>query len=210
LKINNWPEAAVLTLHPSDFPWTKFPWQEAITHFTRLLGAAHIGNFAAAQTELAKLNVLKDTLQKQKDLYKSNQVAIQLKTGEAWISWMKKNNREALALMKTAADMEDSTSKHPVTLGEVLPARELYADMLLQLKQNEMALRTYETVLKKSPNRFNSLYGAGLAAERSGKTEEAVIYYKLLSEIADPNSSRPELVLANAFLRKHASQRKET
>ena len=64
--------------------------------------------------------------------------------------------------MRLAADMEDSTEKHPVTPGEVLPARELLGDMLIESQQNEKALQAYEEVLKKSPNRFNSLYGAGL------------------------------------------------
>ena len=157
-----------MQLHPANFPWNKFPWQEGIIHFARLLGAVHIGNIGAAQSELTKLNQLHDTLQKQKELYKVNQVAIQIKAGEAWIKFATGKKAEALSLMKTAADMEDSTSKHPVTPGEVLPERELYADMLLQMKQNEDALQVYEAVLQKSPNRFNSLYGAGDAAERSG------------------------------------------
>jgi tetratricopeptide (TPR) repeat protein len=203
LEIKNWEEAAGLRLHPADFPWIQFPWQEAIIHFARLLGAAHTGDLSGAQSELVKLNKLYDTLQQQKDLYKSKQVAIQIKTGEAWITCMKNKNTDALNLMKTAADMEDSTSKHPVTPGEVLPARELYADMLLHMKQNETALQTYEAVLKKSPNRFNSVYGAGLAAERAGKIEKAVFYYRELAAIADPHSDRPELFAARSFLKKH-------
>jgi tetratricopeptide (TPR) repeat protein len=142
-------------------------------------------------------------LQKQKELYRANQVAIQIKTGEAWIKFATGKKTEALSLMKTAADMEDSTSKHPVTPGEVLPARELYADMFLQMKQNDKALQTYEAVLQKSPNRFNSLYGAGDAAERSGNIEKAVFYYKQLFAIADSNSNRPELSAARSFLNKH-------
>src|SRR4030095_11537090 len=105
--------------------------------------------------------------------------------------------------MKTAADLEDSTSKHPVTPGEVLPARELYADMLLQAKQNDKALQTYEEVLQKSQNRFNSLYGAGIAAERSRNMEKAAFYYKQLLAMAISNSNRPELSAAGSFLKKH-------
>src|SRR4030095_10008693 len=101
----------------------KFPWQEAIIHFARLLGSVHTGNIGTAQSELAKLNKLHDTLLKQKELYKANQVAIQIKAGEAWIKFATGKKTEALNLMKTATDMEDSTSKHPVTPGEVLPAR---------------------------------------------------------------------------------------
>jgi tetratricopeptide (TPR) repeat protein len=203
LENKNWQQAASLQLHPANFPWNKFPWQEAIIHFARLLGAAHLGDRSSAQSELAKLNMLYDTLQKQKDLYKSKQVGTQIKIGEAWVAFMNDKRAESLNRMSNAADREDSTSKHPVTPGEVLPARELYADMLLQTKQNETALQTYESVLQKSPNRFNSLYGAGVAAERSGNAEKAVFYYKRLVSIADPNSNRPELLAARSFLKEH-------
>ena len=153
---------------------------------------------------MTRLNQLHDTLEKQKDLYKSKEVEIQIKTGEAWIQFASGNQIVALNTMKLAADMEDSTEKHPVTPGEVLPARELLGDMLLQLKQNENALQAYEAVLKKSPNRFNSLYGAGKAAEKSGDYQKAIFYYKQLSTIADSaNSNRPELSEARSFLKMH-------
>jgi tetratricopeptide (TPR) repeat protein len=204
LENKNWQQAAGLSLHPANFPWQKFPWQESIVHFARLLGAAYTDDASAAQSELVKLHALYDTLQKQKDLYKSKQVAIQIKAGEAWILFMKDKKGDALNFMKTAADMEDSTSKHPVTPGEVLPARELYADMLLQMQQNENALLAYEEVLQKSPNRFNSLYGAGVAAEKSGKIKKATFYYQQLSLIAHPNSNRPEISVARTFLGRHS------
>jgi len=203
LENKNWNEAATLQLHPANFPWNKFPWQEAIIHFARLLGNVHTKNIEAAQSELTKLNQLHDTLEKQKESYNANQVAIQIKASEAWIKFAGGETTEALNLMKLAANMEDSTSKHPVTPGEVLPARELYADMLLETKQNENALQEYEAVLQKSPNRFNSLYGAGVAAERLNNTEKAVLYYKQLLAIADSNSDRPELVAAKKSLKNH-------
>ena len=62
--------------------------------------------------------------------------------------------------MNLSADMEDKTEKHPVTPGEVLPARELLADMLMQMNDPGKALEMYEASLKKRPNRRNSLYGA--------------------------------------------------
>jgi tetratricopeptide (TPR) repeat protein len=117
---------------------------------------------------------------------------------------MKGRKTDALNLMSVAADMEDSTSKHPVTPGEVLPARELYADMLLQMQQNENALQAYEKVLQKSPNRFNSLYGAAVVAEKMGFTDKALFYYKQLVTMVNPNSNRPELSVAKAFLIKHS------
>jgi hypothetical protein len=43
LENKNWEEAAALQLHPN-FAWNKFPWQESIVHFTRVLGLVHTGN----------------------------------------------------------------------------------------------------------------------------------------------------------------------
>ena len=42
---------------------------------------------------------------------------------------------ESLQTMKEAAGMEDKTDKHGVTPGEVLPARELYGDMLFVMNR---------------------------------------------------------------------------
>ena len=98
--------------------------------------------------------------------------------------------------------MEDSTEKHPVTPGEVLPARELLADMLYLLQQYDDALRAYEAVLYKSPNRFNSLYGAGTAAQKSGQQQKADFYFNQLLKITGSSSDRPELANARSFLNK--------
>jgi len=203
LENKNWNEAATVQLHPG-FSWAKFPWQEGIIHFTRLLGAANLKNINAANTELTKLKQLHDTLQQQKDIYKTKQLEIQIKAGEAWIQFAATKKSEALPLMKLAADMEDSTEKHPVTPGAVLPARELLGDMLLQLQQYKDALLAYEAVLKNSPNRFNSLYGAGMAAERSGNIQKAVSYYRQLSTVVGATvSDRPEFAAVQTFLGAH-------
>jgi hypothetical protein len=139
-------------------------------------------------------------LTQQNDTYKAKQVKIQITAGEAWIAYMKGADKDAIRLMKLAAGMEDSTSKHPVTPGEVLPARELYADLLFELHQNRAAFQEYEAVLKNCPNRFNSLFGAGRTSEILGDTSNAGLYYKQLLTIADSHSTRPELNTAKTFL----------
>jgi Tetratricopeptide repeat len=203
LENKMWKEAAGLQMHPADFPWQKFPWQKAITHFTRLLGAVHIGNIDSAKAELKKLNIIHDTLIAQKDLYKANQVQIQIKTSEAWIQFKEGKNNEALKLMQVAAGMEDNTEKSPVTPGEVIPAMEILGDMLLQMNKPDSALKTYEADLKKHPNRFNGLFGAGLAAEKCNNFEKANTYYRQLIDIANSkDSNRPELEIAALFLKK--------
>ena len=203
LENRKWKEAAALEKYPADLSWGSYPWQEAIVHFTRLLGAVHTGNTGEVKTELATLNQLRSVLEKQKDAYKSKEVEIEIKTGEAWIQLTSGNKNLAINTMKLAADMEDSIGKNPVTPGEVLPARELLGDMFLQLNQNADALQTYEAVLLKCPNRFNSLFGAGTAAERSGDKQKAVYYYIKLPGITDAaNTERRELVDARKYLAK--------
>jgi tetratricopeptide (TPR) repeat protein len=184
-----WKEAAGLECHKADFPWKDYPWQRSIIHFARLLGNVHTGHLDSARAELKQLNAMHDILAEQKDTYKANQVEIQLKSSEAWILFKEGKNEEALKLMQLAADLEDKTEKHPVTPGAVIPARELLGDMLLAMNKPDEALQAYEADLKKQPNRFNGLYGAGMAAERSGNAEKATQYYTLLTGIVGANGS---------------------
>ena len=87
----------------------------------------------------------------------------------AWISLAENKKENALQQMQQAADLEDKTEKSPVTPGEVLPARQLLADMLLELNKPADALIAYEADLKKHPNRYNSLSGASNCREKLKK-----------------------------------------
>ena len=199
LENRDWKSAAALQVHAPGIDWKAFPWPGAIIHFTRLMGLVHTGNLDMAQSELQALRSLREVLLQQKDAYKAEQVFIQIKTAEAWIALHSGQRAEALALMQSAADLEDKTGKHPVTPGEVLPARELLGDMYSELKQWDAALAAYEADLKDHPKRFNGLYGAALAAEESGRTQHAANYYRQMLAIAG-RSDRPELQKARRFL----------
>lgn len=203
LENRMWKEAANLTITPKNFPWQNFPWQEAIFHFARLMGAAHTGRFTVANEALQQLNRIRDTLTNRKDNYSANQVAIQIKTGEAWMQLAAGKHNDALTLMQLAADMEDKTGKHPVTPGEVLPARELLGDMLLQVNKPAEALQAYKLDLQTHPNRFNALYGAAIAAEKTGDAQTATLYFQQLTTvIGNAGSNRMEAKKANAALHK--------
>ena len=56
-----------------------------------------------------------------------------------------------LALAATAADTEAVTDKHPVTPAELLPARELQADMLLAAGRPAEARAAYRATLAREP-----------------------------------------------------------
>jgi tetratricopeptide (TPR) repeat protein len=167
LERKSWKEVSELQIHPVNFSWEKFPWQKAIFHFARSLGHVHLNNLIAAEKELDTLKMLYSSLNVQKNkASEAAQVAIQIKTSEAWIEFKKGNNGKALQLMKEAADAEDAMEKHPVTPGAVIPARELLGEMLLEMNQPALALQEFEADLKRNPNRRNGLIGRNIAGNK--------------------------------------------
>ena len=103
--------------------------------------------------------------------------------------------------MRSAADLEDSTEKHPVTPGPIVPVRELLGELLLDLQQPAQALVEFEAALRSSPNRFNSLYGVARSAELSGDRDKARGRYAQLVALCEKaDTERPELQRAKAFL----------
>lgn len=196
-----WSEAAKLELHPVDFPWKEFRYTEALIYFARALGSSRSGDPVAARRDVDKLSAIQKALVESKLEYWANQVEIQRRAAAAWLAHAEGNDTEALTLMRSAAELESSTEKHPVTPGPIVPARELLGDMLLELKQPEQALREFELSLSDSPNRFNGLYGAARAAELSGDKKKAEAYYaKMIPLTAHADSDRPELQKIREFV----------
>ena len=203
LERRQWSEAAKLKVHPISFPWYQFRYAEAITYFARAVGAARSGNPAAARKDVEKLASIQKSLAEANDMYWATQVEIERRSAAAWLAHAEKKNEEGLKLMISAADLEDSTEKHPVTPGPIIPARELLGDMLIELNQPEQALREFEASLRNSPNRFNGLFGAARAAELSGDRRKARTYYANIATLCEhADDIRPELRKVREFLAK--------
>ncbi len=201
LERRRWSEAARIELHPATFPWDRFPYAAALIYFARAVGAARSGNPESARKDVEKLSALQASLADTKDNYWANQVEIQRRAAAAWLAHAEGKNDEALTLMSSAASLEASSEKHPVTPGPIIPARELLGDMLLELKQPQQALREFETSLRDSPKRFNGLYGAARAAQLSGDLKKAGSYYrKIVMLTVHAEGVRPELREAKQFL----------
>ncbi len=205
LERRKWEKAARLEPRvPSNFPWDDFPQFEAIIHWARGLGAAKTGDLNAAREAVETLEALHQRTLEKDEEYWARLVDVQRKTVEAWILYADGEEDQALSRMEAAADQEDSVDKHPVTPSDVLPARELLGDMLVLLERPEDALDAYETALGISPNRLNSLYGAGRSAEKAGKADAARKYYAQLAALTEEgDSERPELIRAREFLAEH-------
>ena len=195
LERGAWEEAAKLQPQGTTYPFT-----EAITYFSRALGAARSGDLAAARKDAEQLEVFHKALLTAKNNYWATEVEIQRLGAAAWIAKGEGKSEEALKLMRAAADLEDRNEKHIVTPARVVPARELLGEMLLELKQPAAALAEFEASQRREPNRFRNYHGAARAAEMAGDRTKAAAYYQKLVVLAkDADTARPELVTAKKF-----------
>jgi tetratricopeptide (TPR) repeat protein len=198
LERRDWPAAAALSEPAIGFPLEHFPWAEAMIAYARALGDAQTGNIAGA--EISRLQSLEDKL-KGNDTYWANQVEIQRLAAAGILAHVKGDDNTAVALVRAAADLDATMDKHPATPSSVLPARELLADLLLELKQPAAALIEYQAVLSTDPNRFRSLLGEARAAKQTGDAVTAHdAYQKLVALSKRVGPARPELAEAQSYL----------
>ncbi len=193
LERKAWSEAAKLEAVSSPFPYT-----DSITYFARGLAAAHLKDRAAALSAIESLKRMREKLTTMKEDYWANQVDIQRQGVSSWLAFADGDSQRALSGMRAAAAQEDQTEKSVVTPGPLAPARELLAELLLELKRPKEALKEFEATLTKEPNRFRSLYGAAEAAKLAGDRHTAQTYFKKLLEVAarGDRPGRPELAEA--------------
>lgn len=181
---------------------TAFPHCEAITSFSRALGAARKGDVAAAEADAAKLEAQHKALLEAKNNYWASEVEVQRLAAAAWIAKAKGGNDDgALKLMRAAADMEDRNEKHIVTPGRVIPARELLGEMLMEMKQPAAALKEFEQSQVREPNRFRGYAGAAAAADAAGERDKARAQYAKLVELTrGADTPLPDVTRAKSWL----------
>jgi len=190
LERHAWTEAARLELRPASFPWPRFQSAEALVHFARAMGGARSGDLATARSALARLDAIRQRLVEAKDGYWADQVEIQRREAAGWIARAEGRDTQALDLLRAAAQLEDSTDKHPVTPGAVLPAREQLGVLLGELGRPAEALEAFEACLATAPGRLNSLRGAAQAAQETGDREKARDYLARIASLGDKSDGR--------------------
>jgi tetratricopeptide (TPR) repeat protein len=189
LEMHHWSEAASLTpvkgAHSGD---------DSITYWARAIGAARSGNVSQARADVDHIDAIYKTLLNQKKKNSAEAVDQDRKEAAAWLDHADGKNDEAIAALRAIAEKQESSGDES---DGGIPAREMLADLLLEMKRPEQALAEYKTGLKFFPNRFNSLYGAAQAAEMAGQASQATEYYALLVKTCEGSSSdRPELAKA--------------
>jgi tetratricopeptide (TPR) repeat protein len=178
LELHSWKEA--LALAPQGDAYDL-----QLIYALRAIAAARTGDRSAEEENYKSL---KKAL-KQKSGRDSHLEDYRRQEVEAWISFARGDPEKAVKRMRAAADKQEKEDSGDFTV----PAREMLADMLMELHQPAQALPEYESVLKVAPNRFNDLYGAASAAQMAGDSGKATSYYSKLRENCPPQADREEL-----------------
>lgn len=150
-------------------PASAAPQVTAIAVWARGMGLARSGRAAEAQTEIGKLGQIEGQLRAAGNDYWAIQAGIQKREVMAWSAQTENKPEEAEALMRAAANEEDSIEKLPVTPGPIVPAREQLGYLLLEQKNPGMALKEFQAALTNAPGRRGAVQGAARAAELSGQ-----------------------------------------
>jgi len=199
MELHRWKEAAALPI-----PAARKDWLDTV-YWARAVGAARSGDAAGAEADVKELMQLVADREKRarKEGYGvSNEKATDLREAEGWLAFAKGKPDEALQELRAAADHQDKNGGESVSV----PAREMLADMLLDLKRPADALAEYKTVLKNSPNRFNALFSAAQAAAsiNSPATDnERDAYYQHLLGNCGLGADRPEMKEVASFVAAH-------
>jgi tetratricopeptide (TPR) repeat protein len=195
LEMRHWTDAAALQ-PAANAP----PHLQMITYWARTIASAHMGDVEATRRNAQKFDDAEEATRKSKYAYVLDGPNASHGEVHAWLALAEKKNDEALRQMRQVADTQDKVGKAEVDI----PAREMLADMLLELNQPEQALAEYEKSMKIDPNRFNGLAGAARAAESAHQPVKANSYYAQLLKNCDDakHSDRPELGRARMVLAK--------
>src|SRR5580698_5978927 len=192
LEMHHWADAA--SLEPVPGAETG---DNSITYWARAIGAARTGNLADARKDVAEIEAIHSSLVKQKKPGFADAVEQDRQEAAAWVAYAEGDKDGATKALRAVAQREEAEGDEPLAI----PAREMLADMTLEMNHPEQALAEYEADLKFNPNRFNGLYGAARAAEMAGKSEKSNAYYARLVKVCDgSNSARPELSRAKSLL----------
>ncbi|HEX7900766.1 MAG TPA: hypothetical protein VF950_23610 [Planctomycetota bacterium] len=183
LERRKWAEAADLKIWHAEL-LRRFPFAESHIQFARAVGGARSGRPEVARQAVARMEQLKEGLKDPKFQWWVNQVEIQRLAASGWLARAEGKDADAESLLRSSADLEDQSGTHPVTPGQILPAREQLGDLLLELRRPADALAEYERSLKAFPRRLNSHLGAGRAAEQAGRGDVAKQHYAQAVEMA--------------------------
>jgi tetratricopeptide (TPR) repeat protein len=191
LETRDWKTAAELEPASSAPPETQTQ-----VYWARVIADGHLRRAERATLDLAAHDALVEEIKKGRHAYYADSTGARITREEmlAWTAFASGQSDAAISQMGAAADLQDQVGQ-----GEVdIPAREMLGDMLLELGRPGPALAEYERSLRLSPNRFNGLFNAGMAAEAAGDRARATGYYATLLRLTDDGAHTARAEIAHA------------
>jgi hypothetical protein len=186
LELHRWKEAAALAV-----PLERIDWQD-VAYWTRTIGAARNGDLGGARANARKL--FQSIEARNADQRKRGNTvpagnSVDHLEAEGWLAYVEGKQAEAVSVLQSAADREDSEHSDPFAM----PAREMLGDLLMELKRPSDALVEYQAVLKNYPNRFDALMGSAQAARSFGDRVKMAQYCAKILAISSSEADRPEM-----------------
>jgi tetratricopeptide (TPR) repeat protein len=201
LERRAWNEAlSLVPREPATLDWDRFAWPEAIIRFARGLGAARLGKVDEARAAVKRLEELEGATSKAGEVLFARSIQVLRLELSAWLAHTERQSASSVALMREAAELEQSTPKHAVTPAPTLPAHELLGDLFLEQTKPAEALAAYKRSIELYPRRFNGLLGAARAARALGDKKLARAYYQELLEVAEGGRRQPALKEARGYV----------
>lgn len=165
----------------------------AMRYWARAVGAAITGKLEQAESDLAALERVADSLVDNERIWGRNTARVFSLQAAATIAMAKGEQEKAMELMSAAVALEDQTDKSSISPGRVVPAHEQMGDLLYEFGRYEEALAEYQESMNHAAARLNNYLGASRAAEASGNTELAEKYRRDILEFAAAESDRIEI-----------------
>jgi hypothetical protein len=195
VEAGRWDDAAKIPLLVSsrDFVAVKLQWEAK--------AAAVRKDATTAKAAAAKLVSLSQ--EQGQHPFAKLIITLQAKEAEAFAAQAAGDADNAVMKLKEAVAIEDSIDDLSQPPYPVIPATELFGNLLLQLDRPAEAAPFFRKTLQRTPNRPKAVFGLARAAQTLGDNAAArERYQEFLGIWKDADSDRPEVAAAKKFLAK--------
>ncbi|QOC24109.1 hypothetical protein IC757_00230 [Wenzhouxiangella sp. AB-CW3] len=189
----DWEAAAAIEPRTPDYlPWDQFQWPEGLSWYARGLGAVHTDDLDSARRAEQRLAELAEAAEEAPDTRFAVYLEVDRRILAGFIAQSEGDSEKAVELMRSAAELESSVEKHPITPGALYPPNEALGDLLRKLDRPDEAMAAYRASDEIWPGRYNTLLGATHAARTAGDDEAAAVWSSRLVEVA-PDAERTSI-----------------
>jgi tetratricopeptide (TPR) repeat protein len=169
-----------------------------LTWFARGIGGVHEDDLELAREAEQQLEHLRNQARAGGEELDATYIEVDRRILAGWIAHAEGDAKKAVQLIRSAAELERTVEKPPVSPGSLLPPYEALGDLLMDMDRPVEALEAYGRSDDIWPGRLNTLLGAARAAHAAGNEAAARQYYSQLLDIAG-DSERGEQVKPGGF-----------